>query len=82
MYGASRPAALSLALGPYTLPLCASRSALRRAIPSIEIMGLTPEALGNDDPSMTKRFRASQVSPSGLVAEAFGEPPSLALPMM
>jgi hypothetical protein len=48
----------------------------------MEIMGLTPEALGNDDPSITKRLRASHVSPSGLVAEVFGDPPSLALPMM
>lgn len=60
----------------------ASANAFRRAIASMEIMGFTPEALGNDDPSITKILRASQVSPSGLIADVFAEPPSRALPMI
>src|SRR6476646_11301935 len=68
--------------GTYMQESPASARAFRCAIASIEIMGLTPDALGNDDPSITKKFRASQVSPSGLVAEFFGDPPSRALPMM
>src|SRR4029077_15195390 len=59
-----------------------STVALRCATASIEIMGLTPDALGNDEPSITYKFFTSQVSPSGLVAEAFREPPSRAVPMI
>ena len=52
------------------------------AIDSIEIIGLTPEAVGKQDPSATTRSFTSQVSPSGLSAEIYGEPPIRALPMM
>ena len=48
---------------------------------SMEIMGFTPEAQGNEEPSMTYRFRASQVSPSGFVAEVLGERPRRAEPI-
>jgi hypothetical protein len=43
------------------------------AIASIETMGLTPEAEGNVEPSMAYRLRASQTSPSGLMAEVFAD---------
>src|SRR5271155_2275700 len=59
-----------------------SAPALRCAIASIEIMGLTPDADGKDDPSITRKLRASQVSPSGLVAELRAELPMRAEPMM
>ena len=49
---------------------------------SMEIMGLTPDADGNEDPSITYRLRASQVWPSGLVAELRGELPMRAEPIM
>src|SRR6266404_826299 len=52
------------------------------AIPSIEIMGFTPDALGNDELSITYKFFTSHVSPSGLVAENLGESPMRAVPMM
>ena len=52
------------------------------AIASIETIGLTPEAVGNDEPSQTSRSRTSQVSPSGLQAEPAGDPPMRAEPMM
>jgi len=56
----------------------ASADAFRWAIASMVIIVLTPEAVGTDEPSITKILRASQVSPSGLVAEVFGELPSRA----
>src|SRR5262245_36086949 len=62
--------------------LCARTVAFLWAIASIEIIGLTPEALGNDEPSMTNRFFASQVSPCGFVADLYGESPIRAVPMM
>ncbi len=49
---------------------------------SIEIIGFTPEALGNEELSITNRLRASHVWPSGLVADVLGEPPMRALPVM
>ena len=52
------------------------------AIDSIEIIGLTPEADGNDEPSATITFGVSHNAPCGLVAEVFGEPPIRAEPMM
>lgn len=60
----------------------AKTEAFRWAIASMEIMGLTPDAQGKDELSITKRLRTSQVSPSGLVAEVRGEPPRRTLPMM
>ena len=60
----------------------ASAEELRCAMASIVIMGFTPDALGKEEPSITKRFRTSQVSPSGFVAEFLGELPSRAVPMM
>src|SRR6266851_6887749 len=59
-----------------------STVALRCATASIEIMGLTPDALGNDEPSITYKFFTPQASPSGFVAETLGESPSRAVPMM
>src|SRR6266403_4365374 len=62
---------------------CVARiEALWWAIASMEIMGFTPEALGKAEPSMTYRLGTSHVWPSGLVADALGEPPMRALPMM
>ena len=52
------------------------------AIASIEIIGLTPEALGKQEPSQTSRSRTSHVSPSALQAEVAGAPPIRAEPMM
>src|SRR2546422_8282160 len=52
------------------------------AIASIEIIGLTPEAVGKAEPSQIKRSRTSHVSPWGLQAEPAGEPPMRAEPMM
>src|ERR1700682_4023732 len=46
------------------------------------IIGLTPEALGKLEPSITKRLRTSHVSPSGLVVEVLGELPRRAVPIM
>ena len=60
----------------------ANRLAFRCAIASIVIIGLTPEALGNDEPSITYKFFTSHVSPCGFVAEEFGESPMRAVPMM
>lgn len=60
----------------------AIEEALWCAIDWMEIIGLTPEALGKHEPSMTYRLRASQVWPSGSVAEVLGEPPIRALPMI
>src|ERR1700739_4420214 len=62
--------------------LVASTAALRCAMAAIEIMGLTPEALGKDEPSITYKFFTSQVSPSGFVAENPGESPIRAVPIM
>jgi len=48
----------------------------------MEIIGFTPDADGNDAPSITDKLRASHVSPSGFVALVAGESPSRAVPMM
>src|SRR5207249_5746389 len=45
------------------------------AIASIEIIGLTPEAVGNVEPSQTTRSRSSHASPSGPQTAPSGEPP-------
>jgi len=66
----------------YAYNRAASAWALRWAIAAIEIMGLTPDAEGKDAPSITYKLRASQLSPSGFVAEVRGELPSRAVPMM
>ena len=50
------------------------------AIASIETIGLTPEAVGNAEPSQTTRSRTSQVSPRGSQAESAGERPSAPSP--
>jgi hypothetical protein len=60
----------------------AKTPALRCAIASIVIMGFTPEADGNAEPSSTSTFPASQHSPSGLLAEFFAEFPIRAEPMI
>ena len=60
----------------------ASAEAFRWAMASMEIIGFTPEALGNVELSITNKFRTSHVCPSGFVAEVFADPPMRALPMM
>ena len=52
------------------------------AIDSIEIIGLTPDAVGNAEPSHTYKSRTSHVSPRGLHADVAGDPPIRAEPMM
>jgi len=52
------------------------------AIDSIEIIGLTPEAVGKQDASQTTRLRTSHVSPFGLHADVAALPPMRAEPMM
>ena len=60
----------------------ANAEAFLCAMASMEIIGFTPEALGNEELSVTNKFRTSQVCPSGFVAEVFADPPMRALPMM
>src|SRR5438270_1484378 len=60
----------------------ASPRALMWAMDWIEIWGLTPEAVGKLEPSITYRSRTSQVWPVGSQAEIAGDPPIRALPMM
>ena len=50
----------------------ASLVAFMCAIDSIEIIGLTPDAVGKHEPSATSRLRTSHVIPSGLVADVRG----------
>ena len=52
------------------------------AIASIEIIGLTPEAVGKVEASQTVTPAKSQVCPSGSHAEVAGDPPMRAVPMM
>lgn len=60
----------------------ASPRAFMWAIASIEIIGLTPEAVGKAEPSHTMRSRTSHVWPVGSHAEVAGEPPMRAEAMM
>src|SRR5215467_14231730 len=73
------PGALQHLGGSYT---AASTVEFRCAMASMEIIGFTPEAFGNDEPSITSRFLTSQVSPCGLVADEWAEPPMRAVPIM
>src|SRR6185437_8152314 len=59
----------------------ASAPAFRCARAEIEIIGLTPEALGNADPSQTTTSGASQRRPSQSQAEVSGEAPMRAVPI-
>jgi hypothetical protein len=68
--------------GSYLQIRPARMDAFRCAMASIEIIGFTPEALGNEELSITNRLRISHVWPSGLVADVLGDPPIRALPMM
>ena len=55
--------------------------AFRCAIASIVTIGLTPEAVGNAEPSAITRLRTSHVSPVGDAADLSGEPPMRAEPI-
>ena len=46
------------------------------------IIGFTPEAVGNAEPSATTMSGTSQVSPAAFAADVAGEPPIRAEPMM
>src|SRR4029079_6016664 len=59
----------------------ASAPAFRCARAEIEIIGLTPEALGNPEPSQTTTSGASQRRPSQSQAETSGEAPMRAVPI-
>jgi hypothetical protein len=59
----------------------ASAPAFRCASAEIETIGLTPEALGNADPSQTNTSWASQRRPSQSQAEVSGEAPMRAVPI-
>ena len=61
--------------------LAASRRAFRRAIASIVIIGLTPDAVGKVEPSATTRLRTSQVWPAGSAARSQARRPIRAEPM-
>ena len=62
------------------LAMCPIRSAVRIAIAVIVNDGFTPPAVGNTEPSQTKRFGMSQLRQSALTTLSFGVNPMRAVP--